>query len=136
MLHLAVARATGAGAVVHTHSVWDTLASLRPGAELALAGFELLKALDGVDTHEHREVLPIFDNDQDMARLATGVEAALAARPGGHGFLLRAHGLYAWGADLESAERQLEALELLLEVVGRADGLDSDRRANGKHSHP
>jgi methylthioribulose-1-phosphate dehydratase len=121
MLHVAVARATGAGAVVHTHSVWDTLASLRPAGQVTLAGFELLKALDGVDTHEHRELLPIFDNDQNIERLAARVETALGERPDAHAFLLRAHGMYAWGADLAAAERHLDALQLLLEVTGRAE---------------
>ena len=44
------------------------------GAEggLSLAGFEMLKGLEGVRTHEHREWLPILDNDQDMRRLWPG----------------------------------------------------------------
>ena len=33
---------------------------------LAIEGYEMLKGLDGVPTHEHREWLPIVDNDQDM----------------------------------------------------------------------
>jgi methylthioribulose-1-phosphate dehydratase len=36
-----------------------------------------------------------------------------------HGFLLRRHGLYAWGKDLDEARRHLEIFEFLFEVEGR-----------------
>ena len=57
LLHVAVARTRGAGAVLHTHSVWSTMLSELHGAQggLILAGFEMLKGLEGVRTHEHRE---------------------------------------------------------------------------------
>ena len=80
----------------------------------------MLKGLEGVKSHRHREWLPIIENDQDMTRLAGGVEATLAQYPTVHGFLLRRHGLYTWGENLEQAKRHLEILEFLLEVVGRA----------------
>ncbi len=121
LLHLAVIRARGCGSVLHTHSVWSTLLSDAHFAAcgLEISGYEMLKGLEGVRTHEHRERLPILENSQDMAALAAQVTAALAADPGCHGFLLRRHGLYTWGADLAQATRHLEILEFLLEVVGR-----------------
>lgn len=123
-LHLAVVRATGAGAVCHTHSLWSTLASQRCAARggLALEGLEMLKGLSGVRSHAHREWLPVVENDQDWERAAPGVERSLAAHPGGHGFLIRGHGLYTWGEDLDEARRHLEVLEFLLELVGRGTG--------------
>ena len=63
-------------------------------------GYEMLKGLDGVTTHEHREWIPILDNDQDMARLARDVRRAAGEQPACHAFLLRRHGLYTWGATL------------------------------------
>ena len=57
-------RARGAGAVLHTHSVWSTILSDRPRERdggLAIEGYEMLKGLDGVATHEHREWIPIVD---------------------------------------------------------------------------
>jgi methylthioribulose-1-phosphate dehydratase len=120
-LHLEVIRSRGAGAVVHTHSLWSTLASeSRDGVELA--GFEMLKGLAGVRSHEHREWLPMVENSQDMAALAAAVGQTLAAHPDCHGFLVRRHGLYTWGADLAEARRHLEVLEFLLEVTGRERG--------------
>ena len=79
----------------------------------------MLKGLEGVKSHSHHEWLPIIENDQDMTRLAGGVEAMLDKYPTVHGFLLRRHGLYTWGENLEQAKRHLEILEFLLEIVGR-----------------
>ena len=126
-LHLAVIAARGSGAVLHTHSVWSTLLSDAHFAAggLAISGYEMLKGLEGVRTHQHREWLPILENSQDMATLSAQVAQTLVAHPQCHGFLLRRHGLYTWGEDLDQATRHLEVLEFLLEVVGRCEAADS-----------
>lgn len=123
LLHVEIVKARGAGAVMHTHSVWSTVLSGRHGdaGGLEIAGYEMLKGLDGVSTHEHREWLPILGNDQDMARLAGEVRRVLAAHPACHGFLLRRHGLYTWGQTPAEAVRHVEILEFLLESVGREE---------------
>jgi methylthioribulose-1-phosphate dehydratase len=122
LLHLAVVRLRGAGAVLHTHSVWSNILSSEHSTEagLSIEGYEMLKGLEGVSTHEHREWLPIIENSQDMSQLAGTVEAALNAHPRAHAFLLRRHGLYTWGADIAEAKRHVEILEFLLEVLGRS----------------
>jgi methylthioribulose-1-phosphate dehydratase len=121
-LHLAVVRARGAGAVLHTHSLWSTLLSDAFSADgaVSLEGFEMLKGLRDVRTHEHREILPILENCQDIPRLAEQVTALLKSDPAVHGFLLRRHGLYTWGQDLAEAKRHVEVLEFLLEILGRS----------------
>jgi methylthioribulose-1-phosphate dehydratase len=121
LLHLAVVRLRAAGAVLHTHSVWSNILSDRCSADggLSIEGYEMLKGLEGVSTHEHREWLPIIENSQDMARLAGSVEEQLTQHPGAHGFLLRRHGLYTWGKDIAAAKRHVEILEFLLELRGR-----------------
>jgi methylthioribulose-1-phosphate dehydratase len=121
LLHLAVVRARGAGAVFHTHSVWSTMLSDAFAAEgrLFIEGFEMLKGLAGVRTHEHREALPVIENSQDMEALARALEGALASNADAHGVLLRRHGLYTWGRDFAEAKRHVEVLEFLLEVTGR-----------------
>jgi methylthioribulose-1-phosphate dehydratase len=125
-LHLALVRALGAGAVVHTHGLWSTVLSSRADAEVVLEGWEILKALSGVRTHEARVAVPVIDNAQEYDRLARDIVAA-AARPGAPpAVLLRGHGLYAWGRDLGEARRHVEALEFLFEVVGRG-GRDGHR---------
>ena len=120
-LHLAVLRGRQARAVLHTHSVWSTIVSEACGPQggLSIEGYEMLKGLKGVSTHEHHEWLPIIENSQDMATLARSVEEALKQHPQSHGFLLRAHGLYTWGENLAEAKRHVEILEFLLEVMGR-----------------
>lgn len=121
LLHVEVVRARGAGAVLHTHSIWSTVASERHAAQggLAIEGYEMLKGLEGVKTHEHREWLPIVDNDQDVPRLAKAVRLVLDRHDAAHGFLIRRHGLYTWGASLPEAVRHVEILEFLLECIGR-----------------
>jgi len=121
-LHVEIVRARGAGAVMHTHSIWSTLLSHRYAEDggLAISGYEMLKGLSGIASHEHREWLPILENDQDMPRLATVAAQVLADHPECHGFLLRRHGLYTWGATPAEAVRHVEILEFLLESVARS----------------
>jgi methylthioribulose-1-phosphate dehydratase len=121
VVHLEVARRREAGAVLHTHSVWNTLVSEAAGdaGGVVVEGFEMLKGLSGVTTHEHAEWVPILENTQDYGRMATEVGRALEAHPRAHGLLLRGHGLYTWGRDLREARRHVEVLEFLFEVTGR-----------------
>jgi len=127
-LHLAIVRARGAGAVLHTHSIWSTILSdaAAEGA-LVIEGYEMLKGLDGVRTHDHREWLPILDNTQDWAAAVPRVEEILREQPQAHGFLIRRHGLYTWGRHLAEAKRQVEILEFLFEVMGRKRGMTWQR---------
>lgn len=122
-LHLAVARCTGAGAVLHTHSVWSTILSEMAAERggLAIEGFEMLKGLEGVRSHLHREWLAILENSQDYDGLAAKVERILGDHPRSHGFLLRRHGLYTWGRHVAEAKRHVEILEFLFEVLGRTN---------------
>lgn len=123
-LHLTIVGVRQAGAVLHTHSIWSTILSdATAEAGLAIEAYEMLKGLDGVGTHEHREWLPILDNTQDWRAAAPRVESILTEQPNAHGFLIRQHGLYTWGRDLAEAKRQVEILEFLLEVMGRKRGM-------------
>ncbi|QVL49848.1 MAG: methylthioribulose 1-phosphate dehydratase [Thiocapsa sp.] len=103
------------GAVLHTHSVNATVLSRLAGATLTLSDYEVLKALPGIETHETRLALPVFPNDQDIARLAVEVERALKRTPELPGYLIAGHGLYTWGSNVADARRRIEAFEFLLE---------------------
>ncbi|MEO8258956.1 MAG: methylthioribulose 1-phosphate dehydratase [Acidobacteriota bacterium] len=122
LLHLEIVRRRGAEAVLHTHSVWATvLSDLHAGADgFTIEGYEMLKGLHGVRSHDHREWVPILANDQDMPRLAQRVGETLDRFSTAHAFLLRRHGLYTWGETLADAERHVEILEFLFETVGRS----------------
>jgi methylthioribulose-1-phosphate dehydratase len=123
-VHLELVR-WGAKAVLHAHSVWNTLASLLAAGrgQLVLHGLEMLKGLAGVDTHEHREVVPVVANHQDTTVLARAVHRVIAEHPRCHGVLVAGHGLYTWGASLVEAERHVEIFEFLFEVLVRAKEL-------------
>jgi methylthioribulose-1-phosphate dehydratase len=123
LLHMIAAQQPGVGAVLHTHSVWGTLLSDYYAAQggFEINGYEMLKGLDGVTTHEHTQWVPIFENTQHIPDLAAQVRDAFADsdRPLKHGYLIRRHGLYTWGRDLEEARRQIEIFEFLFEVLAR-----------------
>lgn len=102
-------------AVLHTHSVAATVMSRVAGAEVGFSGFEMQKALAGIRSHAGSVMLPVFENTQDMPQLAALLRSR--AEPGGlpvPGFLVRGHGLYAWGTSLTEATRHIEGLEFLL----------------------
>jgi len=101
--------------------VWTTvLSDLHAAAGgFAIEGYEMLKGLHGVRSHDHREWIPILANDQNMPQLAARVGETLDRFTGSHAFLLYRHGLYTWGDTLADAERQIEILEFLFEAIGR-----------------
>lgn len=116
-LHVLLYRAMRAGAVLHTHSLSAALLSqlARDEGQVRLTGWELLKGLRGIDTHEAETSLPIFPNSQDMQALSSHVEQSLSKERACYGFLPAGHSLYVWGKDLPEAKRHLEVLEYLLQ---------------------
>ncbi|HKR61807.1 MAG TPA: methylthioribulose 1-phosphate dehydratase [Pyrinomonadaceae bacterium] len=130
LLHLEIVKLRQAGAVLHTHSVWNTILSdlFADQKGVAIEGYEMLKGLAGVHTHEHCEWLPIIENSQDMGKLAKAISAVLAEQPNVHGLLLHKHGLYTWGKNIQEAKRHIEILEFLIEAHGRT--LELRKRGN------
>jgi methylthioribulose-1-phosphate dehydratase len=119
-IHQAIIQERGAGAILHTHSVWATLLSELhgPAGGFAIENYEMLKGLAGIQTHEHREWLPILANSQNYAALSAEVVELLRRWPDIHGILLQGHGLYTWGTHIQEARRHVEILEFLMEVSG------------------
>ncbi len=122
-----------AGAVLHAHSVPNTVLSRMAGNGLVLSGYELLKAFPGLPTHEAEVTLPVVPNDQDIARMQRGLDALwrdmvapeargdmVAPEARGNmsgippGYLIRGHGSYVWARDMPGAIARLEALEFML----------------------
>jgi methylthioribulose-1-phosphate dehydratase len=95
---------------------------------VGIEGYEMLKGLDGVMSHEHREWVPIIENDQDMSRLAVRLRTVLEETPYAHAILLRRHGMYTWGAKLGDAVRHVEILEFLFEAAARRETLEKTGR--------
>jgi methylthioribulose-1-phosphate dehydratase len=103
-------------AVLHVHSVPAVaLTRSQPDAgQLVLDGYEMLKALPGVTTHETSITVPVFDNSQDTAALAQIVTTRLQQQPSPPAYLIRGHGINTWGSSLDEAERIFEAFDHLL----------------------
>lgn len=127
LLHVAAVRELGVSAVLHTHSVWGTLLSdlYFAAGGVELAGYEMLKGLTGLATHQTCISIPILDNSQEMPVLVETLTGSWrkAEQRRQWGFLLRGHGLYTWGRTLAEARRHLEVLEFLFEVEGRKASL-------------
>jgi len=138
LLHVEIVRRRGAGAVLHTHSVWSTILSDSHALDggLAIEGYEMLKGLDGVTTHAHREWVPIVANDQDMARLARVIGETLRREPAAHAVLLQRHGLYTWGATVADAVRHVEILEFLFETIARTATYSGREGHHGTAQNP
>lgn len=122
LLHLTIYRfLPRARSILHTHSVWGTILSdhfFEQGA-IEIEGYEMLKGLSGVTTHEHRETVPIVENSQDYIALSHVIENVVRDNDRIHGIYLRRHGLYTWGETVAEARRHVEIFEFLFEVLGR-----------------
>lgn len=110
-------------AVLHPHSINATLAARLFKHEIVLEDYELLKALEGIATHETRITIPIFANDQNIPRLAAAVEAYLDQHGDIHAYVIAGHGFYTWGDSVAATLRHLEALEFLFDCEIRLHGV-------------
>ena len=123
LLHLTIYRLMPkARSILHTHSVWGTILSDRcfENGSIEIEGYEMLKGLSGVQTHQHKEVVPIVENSQDYVALSHVIENVVRENKKIHGIYLRRHGLYTWGETIADAKRHVEIFEFLFEVLGRS----------------
>ncbi len=110
-----------ARSILHTHSVWGTILSdvFFEQGWIEIEGYEMLKGLAGVETHDHTERIPIVENSQDHVALSHVIENVIRENPNLHGIYIRRHGLYTWGETVTDARRHIEIFEFLFEVAGR-----------------
>lgn len=101
--------------IVHSHSVYSVLQSMKNQQAVELSGYEVLKGFEGIKTHETTVHVPVFDNTQDMPAFAETLEKE-KDRLTVPAFIMRQHGTYAWGRNLFEAKRHLETAEYLFEV--------------------
>lgn len=124
MLHVMLAKHPSVGAVLHTHSIWSTLLSGKhaKSGQVRLAGYEMLKAIDGVRTHDTYIDVPVFENTQKIDALAVEIEnrGCLLEQTNVAAFLIAKHGLYVTGSNVDDAMRHIEAFEFLFELTIRA----------------
>ncbi len=106
-------RFSDVNAVLHPHSLNGTLISMQRRKKVTLKNYELIKAFSGITTHKSRIIVPIFANDQNIARLAEQVENYMDCNAEIYAYLLAGHGLYTWGSSVNESLRYLEALDFL-----------------------
>ncbi|MFB9467112.1 methylthioribulose 1-phosphate dehydratase [Streptomyces cinereospinus] len=112
-LHARVVRLTGAGAVVHVHTIASVAVAERCPEGIVFRDLEMLKGI-GRPTHAGEVVLPVIGNSQDMAVLGDRLEAA--RDPDMPAVVVAGHGLYVWGADPRQARHHTEVVEWMLQL--------------------
>ncbi|MEU7159742.1 acireductone synthase [Streptomyces chrestomyceticus] len=112
-LHARVVRLTGAGAVVHVHTVAAVAMGRRRPGGIVLRDLEMLKGL-GVPAEGTAVRLPVIANSQDMDVLGDRLEEAREPRM--PAVVVAGHGLYVWGEDLQQARHHAEVVQWLLEL--------------------
>ena len=115
--------------MLHTHSVWGTLLSdiFASAGGFHVEGYEMLKGLTGVKTARTPRVRADLRQHAGHRRPGPPAEKRLLdpIHTLTYGFLIRRHGLYTWGRDVDQARQHVEIFEFLFEVVGRRLGLES-----------
>jgi methylthioribulose-1-phosphate dehydratase len=122
LLHLSIYRLRPrARCILYSHSVWGTLLADRLYADggIRLSGYEVLKGIAGVTTHEHIETIPIIENSQDHVAQSHVIENVLHESGNIHGIFIRKHGLFTWGETVAEARRHVEIFEHLFEILCR-----------------
>ncbi|CAA9892426.1 Methylthioribulose-1-phosphate dehydratase [Candidatus Methylobacter favarea] len=109
--------------ILHPHPINATLVSRIFRTEIILENYELLKALNDINSHESRVVIPIFANDQNIPRLAEQVDQYMVNKNMSPAYLIAGHGLYSWGNSVNETLRHLEALDFLFECELRLRGV-------------
>jgi len=110
-----------AGACFHVHSIPGNVAArLAEGGALRLPPLEMIKGF-GIADEEPAVDLAVFPNHAHVPRIAGEMAARFAAAPPRvPGFLIRDHGLTAWGRDADAALNHVELFEYLFGFLSAA----------------
>jgi methylthioribulose-1-phosphate dehydratase len=110
-----------AGACFHIHSIPGNVAArLAEGGALRLPPLEMIKGF-GIGDEEPAVELAVFPNHAHVPRIAGEMAARFAAAPPRvPGFLIRDHGLTAWGRDADAALNHVELFEYLFGFLSAA----------------
>lgn len=112
-LHIQVySKYPNAKAILHVHSVPGCVLSRLTNEDIELKGYEMLKVFPGIETHETSVTIPSVANSQNMNTLSAELESKL--KDDTPAYLIRDHGFYVWGRDMNEALNICEGLEYLL----------------------
>jgi len=124
-LFQAIYEKTGAGAVIHSHSVQFVVAMNHPGVKdrLGWERVEMLKGIRGVSYPERHEV-PIIPNTPRECQLLSSLCEALDSLPSkAQAVFVRDHGAYIWGRDAMEAKRHAEIYDWLCQYANAMHSL-------------
>ncbi|MGB8954305.1 MAG: methylthioribulose 1-phosphate dehydratase [Tumebacillaceae bacterium] len=120
LVHAEVYKQIGeaAGSVLHVHTMYNNLISelFFTEGKVTLQGIELIKALNIWEENAAIDV-PIVENYADIPKLAAEIGKRLDPRV--PGVLIRNHGIYAWGENVQAAKRHVQAFEFMFEYLFR-----------------
>jgi methylthioribulose-1-phosphate dehydratase len=127
-------RLRGAGAVIHSHSLWAVLAArlASPRGEAGVfvsEGLEMQKGLRGKGCFDRVEV-PIIANTPREAALTDSMAAAMQRHPDVDAVIVAGHGVYVWGSTWVSAKTQAECYDYLFRAAVEAHRLGATQGAN------
>jgi methylthioribulose-1-phosphate dehydratase len=127
LIHCEIYKLTGAGAIFHIHSVYNSVISeyFWDRKSVPVDGVELIKGFNIWDEEAHIEI-PIVSNFAHIPSIVPEVTDRIDKKI--PGILLRKHGIYAWGANAFEAKRHLEAFEFIFEYVYRLELLQRGNR--------
>ncbi|GGG58585.1 methylthioribulose 1-phosphate dehydratase [Paenibacillus radicis (ex Gao et al. 2016)] len=126
LIHTEIYRLTGAGAIFHIHSIYNSIVSewFWDRKAVPVKAVELIKGLN-IWEEDVQIDIPIVSNFAEIPRIVPEVTERLD--PKIPGILLRNHGIYAWGANAFEAKRHLESFEFLFEYVYRWELLNGKK---------
>lgn len=120
LIHATIYRSLAdAGAIYHTHEPYSALCSERDFDRgfTRVERCSQIKAFPGLWRKPVQVDLPILENAFEVADTAAAIAAYLDASSNDErrvpGLILRAHGIYAWGATADDARRHLESIAYL-----------------------
>lgn len=127
LIHCEIYKLTGAGAIFHIHSIFNSVISeyFWDRKAVPVDGVELIKGFNIWDEEAHIEI-PIVSNFAHIPSIVPEVTERIDKKI--PGILLRKHGIYAWGANAFEAKRHLEAFEFIFEYVYRLELLQRGNR--------
>lgn len=114
-------RARGAGAVLHSHSIWAVLAAKiasptgAPGV-IEFEGLEMQKGLRGKGCFDRVRV-PVIANTAREAELTDSMAEAMEAHSDVDAVVVAGHGVYVWGHNWAHAKTQAECYDYLFRAV-------------------
>lgn len=129
-LFLAAFTKCGAGCCIHTHSHWAVLVTLiletrGPGNDkvFEINNIEQIKGFGrgyqkqgNLDYHDTLRI-PVIENTSHEEDLTEFLEEAIDKYPDTYAVLVRRHGVYVWGDNVQKAKTMCESLDYLFQLA-------------------